>query len=192
MRRSQVVHHHSNLGICWRQDNNKLTCSFEFAVGAQPLEQDLPKRGKGCSRDTDSQGFCSRSRTFRRPDTCHVNAYSISALSFSLLDHGSDIKELHMRWQPIAPINAPVVHRRIVCPIENHPPSMSPRRSQSTADEETPLLHGENSPRKPTPLPVTQISLLLLLLLSEPVTSLSINPYINQACMIDSLSTHLR
>lgn len=57
---------------------------------------------------------------------------------------------------------------------------MSPRRSQGTADEETPLLHGENSPRKATPLPVTQISLLLLLLLSEPVTSLSINPYINQ------------
>jgi MFS family permease len=57
---------------------------------------------------------------------------------------------------------------------------MSPRRSQGTVDEETPLLHNANAPRRPTPLPVTQISVLLLLLLAEPITSLSINPYINQ------------
>ncbi|KAH9963061.1 major facilitator superfamily domain-containing protein [Russula compacta] len=57
---------------------------------------------------------------------------------------------------------------------------MSPRISDGTVDEETPLLHGTNAPRKATPLPVTQISILLLLLLAEPITSLSINPYINQ------------
>ncbi|KAI9443931.1 MFS general substrate transporter, partial [Lactarius indigo] len=47
-------------------------------------------------------------------------------------------------------------------------------------DEETPLLHDGNVPRKETPLPVTQIVVLLLLQLAEPLTSLSINPYINQ------------
>jgi hypothetical protein len=61
---------------------------------------------------------------------------------------------------------------------------MSPGRSQSTADEETPLLQAGNAPRKTTPLPVTQISILLLLLLAEPITSLSINPYINQVCIV--------
>jgi hypothetical protein len=59
---------------------------------------------------------------------------------------------------------------------------MSPGKSQSTIDEETPLLHAGNAPQKATPLPVTQISILLLLLLAEPITSLSINPYINQVC----------
>ena len=57
---------------------------------------------------------------------------------------------------------------------------MSPKISQGTVDEETPLIHNENAPRKATPLPITQISILLLLLLAEPITSLSINPYINQ------------
>ncbi|KAF8490099.1 MFS general substrate transporter [Russula emetica] len=57
---------------------------------------------------------------------------------------------------------------------------MSPRTSQGTLDEETPLLQNANAPQKPTPLPITQISILLLLLLAEPITSLSINPYINQ------------
>ena len=57
---------------------------------------------------------------------------------------------------------------------------MSPERSQGAVDEETPLLHAGNAPKKATPLPVTQISILLLLLLAEPITSLSINPYINQ------------
>jgi hypothetical protein len=54
--------------------------------------------------------------------------------------------------------------------------------SQGTIDEETPLLHNANAPRKATPLPLTQITILLLLLLAEPITSLSINPYINQVC----------
>ncbi|KAI9452887.1 MFS general substrate transporter [Lactarius psammicola] len=57
---------------------------------------------------------------------------------------------------------------------------MPPKRSQGTPDEETPLLHDRNAPRKETPLPITQIVVLLLLQLSEPITSLSINPYINQ------------
>lgn len=59
---------------------------------------------------------------------------------------------------------------------------MSPR-TQDTVDEETPLLQNANAQRKATPLPVTQISILLLLLLAEPITSLSINPYINQVCV---------
>ena len=62
---------------------------------------------------------------------------------------------------------------------------MSPRsQTQGAADEETPLLHNEGTPRKPTPLPMTQLCVLLLLLLSEPITSLSINPYINQVRLI--------
>ncbi|KAF8268162.1 MFS general substrate transporter [Lactarius quietus] len=61
---------------------------------------------------------------------------------------------------------------------------MSPVRSHwhSTPDpeEETPLLSNENSPRKETPLPVTQILVLLLLQLSEPLMSFSIRPYVNE------------
>lgn len=57
---------------------------------------------------------------------------------------------------------------------------MPPKRIQGTPDEETPLLHDGNAPRNKTPLPTTQIVVLLLLLLSEPITSLSISPYINQ------------
>ena len=57
---------------------------------------------------------------------------------------------------------------------------MPPNRSQGTPDEETPLLHDEYASRKETPLPVTQIVVLLLLQLSEPITSLSISPYISQ------------
>ncbi|KAH8993669.1 MFS general substrate transporter [Lactarius deliciosus] len=37
-----------------------------------------------------------------------------------------------------------------------------------------------NTPPTKTPLPITQIVVLLLLQLAEPITSLSINPYINQ------------
>ena len=62
---------------------------------------------------------------------------------------------------------------------------MSSRGSQGTVDEETPLLHNASTPRKATPLPITQITILLLLLLAEPITSLSINPYINQVCFSD-------
>ncbi|KAI9437152.1 MFS general substrate transporter [Lactarius indigo] len=60
--------------------------------------------------------------------------------------------------------------------------SSGPMRSQGTPEprEETPLLHNENAPRTETPLPITQIIILLLCQLAEPITSLSINPYVNQ------------
>jgi hypothetical protein len=57
---------------------------------------------------------------------------------------------------------------------------MSPTRSENTVDEETPLLHSGHPPTRETPLPAVQILVLLLLQLAEPITSLSINPYINQ------------
>ena len=59
---------------------------------------------------------------------------------------------------------------------------MFPKRSQRTPEpeEETPLLRDRNLPRKETPLPTTQILVLLLLQLCEPITSQLINPYINQ------------
>ncbi|KAH9005431.1 MFS general substrate transporter [Lactarius hatsudake] len=61
---------------------------------------------------------------------------------------------------------------------------MSPKspRSQGSPEpqEETPLLRDGNGPRTETPLPITQIVVLLMLQLCEPITSLSINPYINQ------------
>ncbi|KAH8985274.1 MFS general substrate transporter [Lactarius akahatsu] len=46
--------------------------------------------------------------------------------------------------------------------------------------EETPLLRDENVPRTKTPLPITQMVVLFLLELCEPITSQSIKPYINQ------------
>jgi hypothetical protein len=63
---------------------------------------------------------------------------------------------------------------------------MSPTKPQGSnpepqPDEATPLLSDlNNAPREQTPLPVTQIIVLLLLQLCEPITSLSINPYIYQ------------
>ncbi|KAH9054528.1 MFS general substrate transporter [Lactarius vividus] len=59
---------------------------------------------------------------------------------------------------------------------------MSPKAFQGTPEpeEETPLLRGGNTPRARTPLPITQIVILLLLQLCEPITSQSIKPYINQ------------
>jgi hypothetical protein len=59
---------------------------------------------------------------------------------------------------------------------------MPPKRSQRSPDpeEETPLLRDTNPLPKETPLPITQILVLLLLQLTEPITSSSIRPYINQ------------
>ncbi|KAN0136102.1 Major facilitator superfamily domain containing protein [Lactarius tabidus] len=59
---------------------------------------------------------------------------------------------------------------------------MSLKRSQHTPEPEegTPLLHDGNPLRKNTPLPITQIVVLILLQVSEPITSSSIKPYINQ------------
>ena len=58
---------------------------------------------------------------------------------------------------------------------------MSPKKFQGVpeTDEETHLLHDRHLPRKETPLPITQIVVLLLLQLTEPITFLSIRPYIN-------------
>jgi hypothetical protein len=62
------------------------------------------------------------------------------------------------------------------------PASMPLQRSQRTPEPEeaTPLLCDGNPLQKNTPLPITQILVLLMLQLTEPITSLSINPYINQ------------
>ncbi|KAH9170234.1 MFS general substrate transporter [Lactarius sanguifluus] len=59
---------------------------------------------------------------------------------------------------------------------------MSPITSQGAPEpeEETPLLCDANARRTETPLPITQIVVLLLLQLTEPITSLSIRPYVNQ------------
>ena len=59
---------------------------------------------------------------------------------------------------------------------------MSPKTSHRTPEPEeaTPLLRDGKPPRKETPLPITQIVVLLILQLSEPITSLSIRPYINE------------
>jgi hypothetical protein len=54
--------------------------------------------------------------------------------------------------------------------------------------EETPVLGNGNSLRKETPLPITQILVLLLLQLSDPITSFSIRPYINQVRLSDHVT----
>ena len=58
---------------------------------------------------------------------------------------------------------------------------MPSRKSQPTLEPEeaTPLLRDENPPRNETPLPITQILVLLMLQATEPITSLSIITYIN-------------
>ncbi|KAH9026663.1 major facilitator superfamily domain-containing protein, partial [Lactarius hengduanensis] len=68
--------------------------------------------------------------------------------------------------------------------------SPGPMRSQRTPEpqEETPLLRDGNTPRTETPLPITQIVVLLLLQLAEPITSLSINPYVNQEHLLQLVS----
>ncbi|KAH9030864.1 major facilitator superfamily domain-containing protein [Lactarius deliciosus] len=60
--------------------------------------------------------------------------------------------------------------------------SMLPKKFQDTPEleEETPLLCDGGTPRTETPLPITQIVVLLLCQIAEPITYLSINPYINQ------------
>ena len=65
------------------------------------------------------------------------------------------------------------------------PTPMSLKRSQGVleSDEETPLLHDGHKPQKETPLPITQVFILLFLQLCDPITSQSINPYINQVCL---------
>lgn len=56
--------------------------------------------------------------------------------------------------------------------------------AQDTTDEETPLLQqeGENHPKKRTAIPWAQVSLLLVLQLSEPLTSQVIYPFAPEVC----------
>src|SRR6266404_1843947 len=61
-------------------------------------------------------------------------------------------------------------------------------------DEGTPLLSKGNTPPKETPLP-TQVLVLLFLQLAEPITSLSIRPYVNQvrsSSPLTYITTHIR
>ncbi|KAI9439349.1 MFS general substrate transporter [Lactarius indigo] len=60
------------------------------------------------------------------------------------------------------------------------PPQTWRSQGSPEPEEETPLLRDESLPRPETPLPITQIVILLLLQLTDPITSLSIRPYINQ------------
>ncbi|KAF8267047.1 major facilitator superfamily domain-containing protein [Lactarius quietus] len=57
-------------------------------------------------------------------------------------------------------------------------PHMSPHTPER--DEERPLLHEGNPLKTKKSLPITQILVLILLQLSEPITSFSIKPYVNQ------------
>ena len=65
---------------------------------------------------------------------------------------------------------------------------MFPKTSRGTTtpepEEETRSLLHENPPRKETPLPITQILVLLLLQTTEPLTFFSIRPYINRVGLI--------
>ena len=58
-------------------------------------------------------------------------------------------------------------------------------RSQARFEdnEETPLLNQDPS-NKPTPLPIAQVSILVLPFIAEAFASLSISPYINQVCCL--------
>ncbi|KAH9164621.1 hypothetical protein EDB89DRAFT_402592 [Lactarius sanguifluus] len=68
---------------------------------------------------------------------------------------------------------------------------MSPAKSsQVVTDEETPLLHDGGAQRKPTPLPKTQLFLLLLVRLAEPIASHSISPYISERRQAESGLLH--
>ena len=71
---------------------------------------------------------------------------------------------------------------------------MPPKRSQSTpeAEEVTPLLPDGNPLRKDTPLPLTQILILILLQLSELMTSSSIKPYITEVRLLIPITVNHR
>ena len=62
------------------------------------------------------------------------------------------------------------------------PPTCKTSQVYPESDEETPLLRNGDPPRKETPLPITQILILLLLQVSESMMSSSLKPYINQVC----------
>ena len=58
----------------------------------------------------------------------------------------------------------------------------TPTRSNDNNYEETPLLRvqSDDAPQKPTPLPITQISIIVLLWVGEGMAFSSIGTYINQ------------
>ena len=58
----------------------------------------------------------------------------------------------------------------------------SPTRSGDSNDEESLLLsvHSDNIPQKATPLPIAQVSVLVLPWIGESIVFCSIGPYINQ------------
>lgn len=57
-------------------------------------------------------------------------------------------------------------------------------RSSESPDEETPLLQVKNDAKSSSPLPKLQLSILLLMLLSEPVSFSSISPYISRVSLV--------
>lgn len=66
-----------------------------------------------------------------------------------------------------------------------------PTRSNDNNDEESPLLRVQNddAPQKPTPLPIAQISIVVLLWVGEGMVFSSIGTYINQ---VGPMSLRLR
>jgi hypothetical protein len=57
---------------------------------------------------------------------------------------------------------------------------MSTLDDQGSETETSPLLREAPQTKQKTPLPIMQISILMLVLLAEPIASMSIYPYINQ------------
>ena len=76
------------------------------------------------------------------------------------------------------------------------PPAMSLTTSEDDIDyeDETPFLKNDDRdilPRKPTPLPTAQISVLLSLWIAESVMDHSISPYLNQVRMSSAAECRL-
>jgi len=72
---------------------------------------------------------------------------------------------------------------------------MCPTRFDDNNDDETPLLRVQSGdiPRKRTPLPTTQISVLVFPWIAESLVYNSIGPYINQVrLLIRHLTVHCR
>jgi len=71
---------------------------------------------------------------------------------------------------------------------------MSPTRSDDNNNEESPLLHVQcdDTPKRPTPLPMTQISVLVLPWIGEAIVFYSIGPYINQVGRMFRCLRHIR
>ena len=104
MEEGQVVHHSNpwlgmahvtRMPCCWRRDNNREMYSFEVAETKIAMGWRAQRWNETC-QNGEGLPSCGKGYVpFRTPDTCHVNAHSLSALSLS---YGSDIKEWRMRW----------------------------------------------------------------------------------------------